>query len=27
VLSPFALIGWLVWRQFRERPSAVAARP
>ena len=27
VLSPFALIGWLVWRQFRERPSAVATRP
>jgi len=27
VLSPFALIGWLVWRQFRERPPAVATRP
>ena len=27
VLSPFALIGWLVWRQFRERPTAVATRP
>jgi hypothetical protein len=29
VLSPFALIGWLLWRLFRERPVAVAstARP
>jgi len=27
VLSPFALIGWLVWRQFREPPPAVASHP
>ena len=27
VLSPFALVGWLVWRHVRERPAAVAARP
>ena len=26
VLSPFALIGWLVWRHFRERPPSVATR-
>ena len=25
VLSPFALIGWLLWRQFRQRPAPVAA--
>jgi hypothetical protein len=25
VLSPFALIGWLLWRLFRERPVPVAA--
>ena len=25
VLSPFALIGWLLWRLFRERPAPVAA--
>ena len=27
VVSPFALIGWLLWRQFRERPPAVVTRP
>ena len=27
VLSPFALVGWLVWRHLRERPPAVATRP
>jgi hypothetical protein len=27
VMSPFALIGWLVWRHFRERPPAVVTRP
>jgi hypothetical protein len=26
VLSPFALIGWLVWRHFQERPPSVATR-
>jgi hypothetical protein len=26
VLSPFALIGWLLWRLFRERPAAVVSR-
>ena len=25
VLSPFALIGWLLWRLFRERPAPIAA--
>jgi hypothetical protein len=24
VLSPFALIAWLLWRQFHERPAPVA---
>ena len=24
VLSPFALIGWLLWRLFRDRPEPVA---
>jgi hypothetical protein len=29
VLAPFALIGWLLWRLFRERsaPVAASARP
>jgi hypothetical protein len=25
VLSPFALIAWLLWRQFHDRPAPVAA--
>jgi len=25
VLAPFALIGWLLWRQFHDRPAPVAA--
>ena len=25
VLSPFALIAWLLWRQFHQRPAPVAA--
>ena len=25
VLSPFALIAWLLWRQFHQRPTPVAA--
>jgi hypothetical protein len=25
VLSPFALIGWLLWRALRERPAPVAS--
>ena len=24
VLSPFALIGWLLWRAFRDRPAPIA---
>jgi len=27
VAAPFALIGWLLWRYFRQRPDAVASRP
>ncbi len=27
VVAPFALIGWLLWRVFRERPAIVAGRP
>ena len=26
VLSPFALIAWLLWRQFHHRPAPVAAQ-
>jgi len=27
VLSPFALIGWLLWRLLRERPRQIAVTP
>ena len=27
VVAPFALIGWLLWRLFRQRPAAMAGRP
>jgi len=27
VAAPFVLVGWLLWRFFRERPGAVASRP
>ena len=26
VLSPFVLIGWLLWRLFRERPAAIVTK-
>jgi len=27
VAAPFALVGWLLWRVFRQRPAALASRP
>ena len=27
VAAPFVLIGWLLWRFFRQRPAGVASRP